>query len=891
MVTEATGCNRCGHPVLSGARFCQHCGADVSQEQALVPTSPLVTPLGSGPQLSPLDLLREETLGEYEILAELGRGGMATVYLAHDIALGRRVAIKVMSPALVEEGVAERFRREARTAASLTHPHIIPIYAVRERPHLLYFVMKFVQGAALDPILKSHGWLPIPMVQLILAQAAGALGYAHRRGVIHRDVKPANIMLDEDGWVVVTDFGIAKVSTATGLTMTGVTVGTPAYMSPEQCMGREVTGASDQYSLGIVAYQLITGQRPFNATSAMSMMYAHFNETPRPLRELRADCPPELESAVLRMLAKDAADRWPTIDEAFGGFHIVPDDATRHSLAALALSSGNATLAAEISTPTSPVPPAKRSAASVPTVPSVPPRTPAGGTPQRSAAGRPLGQAEMGQGRVAQYGAPAYPSEQIDGSAFESGASTPRLTGRHRAWLWAAFTTVFALVLFFLVRQRARFAADAATGTAAIPAPADTTKPIAAAGPAVDSNPAPPVTLASPSSPAPAPAPVSVAEVLLSPARATLETGRTARLRLELRAADQVPIREQRAADWNSSAPQVAAVDPTGTVRALAPGKATITAVVEGKTGRAQIEVRAPAVRETRPAAVASVVLTPATVSVPVGGSVTLAAVPQDASGVSLADRPVRWSATGPAVTVSESGLVVGIVPGTAVVRAEVEGQVGSATVTVTPAAVAEIRLVPAGESLLVGKTLQLAATPRDARGGALSDRKVVWQSSDSAVATVSAGLVTARHQGTVRITAAVEERSATAVITVLPPPVDPAVERARAVQEIGQTLDQFVQAINGRSVAGLRQAYPGMSSTEETGWRTLLEGKTVTRVVASIERDDNPKVSQDSAESHFRLRLRQSISGQPAKDTQVDYRALFRREGGKWQLTRLIQQ
>jgi serine/threonine-protein kinase len=380
MVTEAANCNKCGHPVLSGARFCQHCGADVSEKQGMVPTAPMVSPLRSNPRLTPqpsaLEMLRGETLGEYEIQLELGRGGMATVYLAHDIALGRPVAVKVMSPALVEEGVAERFRREARTAASLNHPHIIPIYTVRERPDLLYFVMKFIHGPTLDPILKNYGPLPIPMAQLMLSQAASALGYAHRRGVIHRDVKPANIMVDEDGWVVVTDFGIAKVSTATGLTMTGVTVGTPAYMSPEQCMGREVTGASDQYSLGVVAYQLITGRHPFNASSAMSMMYAHFNDVPRPLRELRPDCPLELDEAVLRMLAKDAKDRWPSIDEAFGGVRL--DDSTRQSLAVLASGSTHSMLAAAISVPTSPVPPARRSLVTPPPPPpaSVEPSAP-----------------------------------------------------------------------------------------------------------------------------------------------------------------------------------------------------------------------------------------------------------------------------------------------------------------------------------------------------------------------------------------------------------------------------------------------------------------------------------------------------------------------------------
>ncbi len=208
-----------------------------------------------------LERLKAETLGDYEILTEVGRGGMATVYLAHDIALDRKVAIKVMSSAIVDEGMAERFRREARTAAALNHPHIIPIYAVRDRYPLLFFAMKFIAGQSLDPILKTAGGLPIPMVQTILSQAGSALGYAHRRGVIHRDVKPANVMIDDEGWVVVTDFGIAKVSSATGLTVTGVTVGTPAYMSPEQCLGKEVTGASDQYSLGIVAYEMLTGLR------------------------------------------------------------------------------------------------------------------------------------------------------------------------------------------------------------------------------------------------------------------------------------------------------------------------------------------------------------------------------------------------------------------------------------------------------------------------------------------------------------------------------------------------------------------------------------------------------------------------------------------------------
>src|SRR2546428_636778 len=242
---------------------------------------------------------------------------MATVYLAHDLALDRKVAIKVLAPALLlmGEGMVERFKREARTAAALSHPHIIPIYAVKESEHVLYFVMKYVQGRALDSIIRDVGTLHIPMVQTILAHAGDALGYAHRHGVIHRDIKSANIMLDEDGWAVITDFGIAKVVQAEGLTMTGVTVGTPTYMSPEQCATRDVTGASDQYSLGVVAYEMLTGRLPFLGESTMAVMYAHFNERPRPVAELRPDCPPNLSAGVMRMLGKDPARRWPSMDD------------------------------------------------------------------------------------------------------------------------------------------------------------------------------------------------------------------------------------------------------------------------------------------------------------------------------------------------------------------------------------------------------------------------------------------------------------------------------------------------------------------------------------------------------------------------------------------------
>ncbi len=359
---HASSCPRCGAATSPGSSFCPRCGTSVTgapgNAGVTVATASPGAPVGG--RNAQLDALRQATLGDYEILTELGRGGMATVFLAHDLALDRKVAIKVLAPALLAmgEGTVERFKREARTAAGLSHPHIIPIYAVKESEHVLYFVMQYVQGRALDLIIRDVGALPIPMVQTILAQVADALSYAHRHGIIHRDIKSANIMLDDEGRALVTDFGIAKVVQAEGLTVTGVTVGTPIYMSPEQCATREVTGASDQYSLGVVAYETLTGQVPFEGDSSMAVMYAHFNQRPRPVTELRPDCPPNLGAGVMRMLEKDPDQRWPSMDDIVavcGRPSLRHDDPVRGEMMALAKVAGGAGSRARLKTPTSPM--------------------------------------------------------------------------------------------------------------------------------------------------------------------------------------------------------------------------------------------------------------------------------------------------------------------------------------------------------------------------------------------------------------------------------------------------------------------------------------------------------------------------------------------------------
>jgi len=332
------------------------------------------TPSQSGPLTEEsaaqelLERLRTATLGDYEILGELGRGGMATVYLAHEISLDRKVAIKVMSPAMVHGlGMVERFKREARTAANLSHPNIIPIYTVREVNGLLFCVIKLVQGTALDVIMKELGQLPVPMIQGILAQVGGALGYAHRHGVIHRDIKPGNILIDDEGWAVITDFGIAKVAESeVKMTSTGMAIGTPTYMSPEQATADAVTGASDQYSLGIVAYEMLTGKVPFTGTSMMAIMYSHFHDEPPSIRELRPDCPDQLCNAVMRMLRKDPKDRWPSMEDAIaaaGSRPLAPEDPNRSQLIALAKTGTTARLMANTTTPRSPIPRVSRTRA------------------------------------------------------------------------------------------------------------------------------------------------------------------------------------------------------------------------------------------------------------------------------------------------------------------------------------------------------------------------------------------------------------------------------------------------------------------------------------------------------------------------------------------------
>jgi serine/threonine protein kinase len=302
-------CLKCHTPLPNGSKFCFACGADVTGGGTLSATASGIEGL--------MVRLQRLVEGQYKVERLVGKGGMGAVFLAHDLTLEREVAIKVLPPDIsMDEHIVKRFQQEAKTAAKLDHTNIIPIYRVESEGGLNYFVMKYIAGTSLEDVLDQKQQLGIDYIQRVLWEAACALGHAHQRGVVHRDVKPANIMFDHDGRVMLTDFGISKaLQAATGFTGTGMIIGTPHYMAPEQAKGGTVDGRADQYSLGVVAYRMITGELPYTGDSVHTILYKHiFEEVPR-VSGKRVDTPDFLTNALSRALAKEPEQRFGTMEE------------------------------------------------------------------------------------------------------------------------------------------------------------------------------------------------------------------------------------------------------------------------------------------------------------------------------------------------------------------------------------------------------------------------------------------------------------------------------------------------------------------------------------------------------------------------------------------------
>jgi eukaryotic-like serine/threonine-protein kinase len=491
-----------------------------------------------------VERLRTALANEFEIDGELGHGGMAAVFRARDLALNRRVAIKVMAPGLLlGEGMVERFRQEAITVANLQHANIVAVYGVRTVGDLHLFVMQYIPGRSLDRVLRDHGRLSLQAVRAVMYHVGSALDYAHRRGVVHRDIKPGNIILDGDGDPVVTDFGIAKIAETPGYTRVGTVVGTPTYMSPEQCMGYDVGPASDQYALGVVAYEMLTGRPPF-VGSGMAMMRAHTEQPPDQLRAARTDIPEFVDAAVMRMLAKKPEDRFPDLAAAMEALEAHPLSAlgpTRAEMAALAGAMNAETHLADIvKAPRSPVPAVVPAAVAAIEV-DAPVDVRAGTRTMLSA------RAVDRRGATVQTPITWSSRNPTVAAVTEQGSLTPRRRG----------TAV--------VVAEAGGIARAVTITVTVP---------------------------------------PVVEVVVDGVPPALVVGASATLRGVVRTARAADDTEPRSVEWRSSNPAVATVSGDGVVTARAPGQAVISATCEAIRGTATVNavsVRAATVVVTAP--------------------------------------------------------------------------------------------------------------------------------------------------------------------------------------------------------------------------------------------------------------------------------------------------
>ena len=352
--------------------------------------------------------------GRYRLDERIAGGGMGDVWRGTDEVLGRTVAVKILLPALLDEpGFAERFRGEARTMATINHPGVVDVYDYGSDQQLAFLVMEYVEGDALSRTLSRVGRLTPARTMALVAQAADALQAAHANGIVHRDVKPGNLLVRPNGTLVLTDFGIARSALVGQLTVAGSVLGTASYISPEQASGDVATAASDVYALGVVAYQCLSGHRPFDGSTPIEIAMKHVREAPRPLP---ADIPPPVRAIVDRALAKNPADRWPSASAM----------AAVARQAASALATGGQQPAAQAAQPAraaGPVSPAARPQSGAPGAPGSPiAGSPIAGSP---IAGSPMAGSPMAGSPVTGSARPPYPPVPRPVSGARGAASVP----------------------------------------------------------------------------------------------------------------------------------------------------------------------------------------------------------------------------------------------------------------------------------------------------------------------------------------------------------------------------------------------------------------------------------------------------------------------------------
>jgi len=715
---SVTACPSCGYGLQPGDRFCPQCGYRVPGGTVAGPSRPI----SAWDRV--LQRLRSATIGEFEIQRELGRGGMAAVYLGHELALNRKVAIKVMSPSLLMgQGMVDRFRQEAITVANLNHQNIVTIHAVRQFEDLHYFVMQFVAGCSLETIVRHHQALPVPVIRAVLFQVGSALAHAHAQGVIHRDIKPGNILCNKEGMAIVTDFGIAKVMESPSQTQTGVLVGTPAYMSPEQCKTGHVTWASDQYSLGVVAYEMVTGRSPFTGPT-MTVMHAHVHDPVPSLLESRPDVPPDLDEAVGRMLAKEPEERWPSMGAALrglGAMPLLPGDPVLQEMAELVQQHQ-----AHPSLPTTPVSPILRS-----------------------------------RGPTAKDAeAPATVSILQPPDALELGDQVQL----NAAVLNATGVIIKDAVVTWSSSDAGVAAIDPTSGV--LSAAAEGVATITASAGGVETTVEIAVT------------PRQASEVVVTAPKAWLGVGETLILRAAIRdrmghELDGIPV-------WSTSDPAVAAVSDRGVVTGHGPGPVAITAEVGWVKDSISLTVGE--------AEVAAVQLSVPPRSVSVGETFRLTATPLDGRDMPLGRRRgATWASGDPAVaTVSAEGVVSALAPGSVSITATIDGKSASVTVSIQAAAVSTVRVSEPPQTIAIGEPFTLRATAAGQRGQVM-ELPVTWTSDDPGVATVSSsGTVTPKASGRAVITATAAGVSANAVVTIPAAAARPVAKRAEGRRPIG---------------------------------------------------------------------------------------------------------